>query len=131
MYYPETVYARSKDGNVAYQVVGDGPQDLVFIPSWLSNIDAMWEEPSLAHFLRRLATFGRLLCFDKRGAGASDTVSLAELPTLEQWSDDVPNRNGGRGLKAGGTARSRRGRSDGHAVRCDLPGANLGVDPCQ
>ena len=89
MYYPETVYARSKDGNVAYQVVGDGPQDLVFIPSWLSNIDAMWEEPSLANFLRRLATFGRLLCFDKRGAGASDTVSLAELPTLEQWSDDV------------------------------------------
>ena len=89
MYYPETVYARSKDGNVAYQVVGDGPQDLVFIPSWLNNIDAMWEEPSLAHFLRRLATFGRILCFDKRGAGASDTVSLAELPTLEQWSDDV------------------------------------------
>lgn len=89
MYYPDTLYARSKDGSVAYQVVGDGPQDLVVIPSWLNNIDAMWEEPSLAHFLRRLATFSRLLCFDKRGAGASDTVSLAELPTLEQWSDDV------------------------------------------
>ena len=44
MHYPETWYARSKDGNVAYQVVGDGPQDLVFIPSWLSNIDVMWEE---------------------------------------------------------------------------------------
>ncbi len=89
MVYPDTLYARSKDGNVAYQVVGDGPQDLVVISSWLNNIDAMWEEPSLAHFLRRLATFSRLLCFDKRGAGASDTVSLAELPTLEQWSDDV------------------------------------------
>ena len=89
MHYPETWYARSKDGNVAYQVVGDGPQDLVFIPSWLSNIDVMWEEPLLAHFLRRLATFSRILCFDKRGAGASDTVSLGELPTLEQWSDDV------------------------------------------
>jgi pimeloyl-ACP methyl ester carboxylesterase len=89
MYCPDTLYARSKDGNVAYQVVGDGPQDLVVISSWLNNIDAMWEEPSLAHFLRRLATFNRLLCFDKRGAGASDTVSLAELPTLEQWSDDV------------------------------------------
>ena len=89
MYYPETLYARSKDGNVAYQVVGDGLQDMVFIPSWLNNIDAMWDEPSLAHFLRRLATFSRLLCFDKRGAGTSDTVSLAELPTLEQWSDDI------------------------------------------
>ena len=89
MHYPETWYARSKDGNVAYQIVGEGPRDLVFIPSWLNNIDAMWEEPSLAHFLRRLATFSRLLCFDKRGAGSSDTVSLAELPTLEQWSDNV------------------------------------------
>ena len=89
MDYPETLYARSKEGNIAYQVVGDGPQDLVFIPSWVNNVDAMWEEPSLAHFLRRLATFSRLLCFDKRGAGASDTVSLAALPTLEQWSDDV------------------------------------------
>jgi pimeloyl-ACP methyl ester carboxylesterase len=89
MHYPETFYARSKNGNVAYQVVGDGPLDLVFIPSWLSNIDAMWEEPQLAQFLRRLATFCRLLCLDKRGAGVSDTVSLAELPTLEEWSDDV------------------------------------------
>ncbi|MGR9106122.1 MAG: adenylate/guanylate cyclase domain-containing protein [Gammaproteobacteria bacterium] len=89
MIYPETLYARSKEGNVAYQLVGDGPLDLVVIPSWLNNIDAMWDEPSLAHFLRRLATFSRLLCFDKRGAGVSDTVSLAELPTLEQWSDDV------------------------------------------
>jgi hypothetical protein len=67
MYYPETLYARSKDGNVAYQVVGDGLQDLVFIPSWLNNIDAMWDEPSLAHFLRRLATFSRLLCFASAG----------------------------------------------------------------
>lgn len=89
MYYPDTLYARSKNGHVAYQVIGEGPQDLVVIPSWLNNIDAMWDEPSLAHFLRRLSTFSRLLCFDKRGAGASDTVSLSELPTLEQWSDDV------------------------------------------
>lgn len=89
MQYPETLYARSKDGHVAYQVVGDGPLDLVFIPWWVSNVDVMWEEPSLARFLRRLATFSRLLCFDKRGTGVSDTVPLAALPTLEQWSDDV------------------------------------------
>ena len=86
---PETRYARSKDGNVAYQVVGDGPRDLVFIPWWATNLEITWEEPSLARFLNRLATFSRLLCFDKRGAGVSDPVPLAALPTLEQWSDDV------------------------------------------
>ena len=86
---PETRYARSKDGHVAYQVVGDGPLDVVFIPSWMTNMDALWEEPSLARFLRRLATFSRLLCFDKRGTGVSDPVPLAAIPTLEQWNDDV------------------------------------------
>jgi class 3 adenylate cyclase len=86
---PETRYARSKDGHVAYQIVGDGPRDLVFIPSWTSNVEAMWEEPSLARFLRCLARFSRLLCFDKRGTGVSDPVPLAALPTLEQWMDDV------------------------------------------
>ena len=86
---PETRYARTKDGHVAYQVIGHGPRDLVFIPSWANNIDVMWEEPSLARFLRRLASFSRLLCFDKRGTGVSDPVPLAALPTLEEWMDDV------------------------------------------
>jgi len=89
MEYPETRYARGKEGAVAYQVLGDSPLDLVFIPWWVSNVDAMWEELSIANFLRRLATFSRLLCFDKRGTGVSDPVPLAALPTLEQWSDDV------------------------------------------
>jgi class 3 adenylate cyclase len=87
---PETRYARGKDGSVAYQVIGDGPLDLVFIPGWASNIEIMWEEPSLANFLHRLATFSRLVCFDKRGTGVSDPVPLAALPTLEEWMDDVP-----------------------------------------
>ena len=86
---PETRYARSKDGHVAYQVVGDGPLDLVFIPSWASNVEVMWEEPSIARFFPRLSTFSRVLCFDKRGTGVSDPVPLAALPTLEQWMDDV------------------------------------------
>jgi len=86
---PETRYARIGEGNVAYQVIGDGPLDLVFVPSWASNVDIMWEEPSLAHFLRRLGGFSRLLCFDKRGTGVSDPVPLAALPTLEQWMEDV------------------------------------------
>jgi class 3 adenylate cyclase len=86
---PETRYARSQDGRVAYQVVGKSPLDLVFIPSWFSNIEVMWEEPSFAGFLHRLATFSRVLCFDKRGSGVSDPVALEALPTLEQWMDDV------------------------------------------
>ncbi len=86
---PETHYAPSEDGRVAYQVFGDGPRDLVFVPNWGSNVDVMWEEPSLARFLRRLATFSRVLCFDKRGTGVSDPVPLAALPTLEQWMEDV------------------------------------------
>jgi len=86
---PETRYARSTEGKVAYQILGDGPLDLVFIPWWATNVDVMWEEPSIARFLHRLASFSRLICFDKRGAGVSDPVPLAALPTLEQWSDDV------------------------------------------
>lgn len=89
MNQPDTRYARSKDGNVAYQVVGDGPIDLVFVPWWATNLDAMWEEPSIAGFLRRLASFSRLILFDKRGTGVSDALPLAALPSLEQWTDDV------------------------------------------
>src|SRR5436853_4080736 len=86
---PETLYAKNSEGHVAYQTVGHGPVDLVFIPTWVTNLDAMWEEPSLAQFLRRLARFSRLICFDKRGSGVSDPVPLGALPTLEQWMDDV------------------------------------------
>ena len=86
---PETRYAPSKDGYVAYQIVGHGPLDLVIIPGWANNIEVMWEEPTRASYLRRLATFSRLLCFDKRGTGVSDPVPLAALPTLEEWMDDV------------------------------------------
>jgi class 3 adenylate cyclase/alpha-beta hydrolase superfamily lysophospholipase len=86
---PETHYTRGKDGHVAYQVVGDGPFDLVLNPSWVTNLDAMWEEPTLARFLRRLGAFSRLICFDKRGTGVSDPIPLAAIPTLEQWNDDV------------------------------------------
>ena len=89
MQVPETRYARSREGNVAYQVAGDGPRDLVFVPWWGTNLDVMWEEPSLARFLLRLAGFSRLLCFDKRGTGVSDPVPLSALPTLEQWTDDI------------------------------------------
>jgi class 3 adenylate cyclase len=86
---PETRYARSGDLNIAYQVVGDGPLDLVYVPGWVSNIELMWEEPAMAHFLERLGSFSRLILFDKRGTGLSDRVSNDELPTLEERMDDV------------------------------------------
>jgi pimeloyl-ACP methyl ester carboxylesterase/DNA-binding winged helix-turn-helix (wHTH) protein len=84
---PTTRYARSGDVNIAYQVVGDGPIDLVFVMGWVSHLDYFWREPSFARFLKRLASFSRLILFDKRGTGLSDRV--AELPTLEQRMDDV------------------------------------------
>ena len=86
---PDTRYARTSDGAVAYQVLGDGPLDLVFIPWWATNIDVMWEDASTARFLRRLASFSRLVCFDKRGTGVSDALPLSALPTIEQWTDDI------------------------------------------
>jgi pimeloyl-ACP methyl ester carboxylesterase len=86
---PETRYAKSGDVNIAYQVVGEGPFDLVYVPGWISNIELMWEEPAHARLLRRLASFSRLILFDKRGTGLSDPVPVDRLPTLEQRMDDV------------------------------------------
>ncbi len=79
----------SGDVNIAYQVMGEGPLDLVFVMGWVSHLDYYWEEPLFARFLRRLASFSRLILFDKRGTGLSDRVALHELPTLEQRMDDV------------------------------------------
>jgi pimeloyl-ACP methyl ester carboxylesterase len=84
---PETRYARSGDLHIAYQVVGDGPIDLVWVPGWISNIDHYWEEPTVARYFNRLASFSRLILFDRRGTGVSDPVPRA--PTLEEQMDDV------------------------------------------
>ncbi|HEX2154652.1 MAG TPA: adenylate/guanylate cyclase domain-containing protein [Acidimicrobiia bacterium] len=86
---PETRYARSDGVSIAYQVIGDGPRDLVYVPGWISNVEVMWEDPTLARFLRRLAAFSRLITFDKRGTGLSDPVPTDQLPTLEVRMDDV------------------------------------------
>lgn len=86
---PPTRYVRSSAGYVAYQTLGEGPRDILFVANWGSNLDAMWEEPSLAHYFHRLARIGRVICFDKRGSGVSDPVPLAALPTLEEWMDDA------------------------------------------
>lgn len=87
---PETRYAKTSDGvHIAYQVVGDGPIDIVFVMGWVTNVDVMWEEPAFARFLERLARFSRLILFDKRGVGLSDRVSNDRLPDLETRMDDV------------------------------------------
>jgi pimeloyl-ACP methyl ester carboxylesterase/DNA-binding winged helix-turn-helix (wHTH) protein len=86
---PETMYARSGDVNIAYQVIGDAPLDLVFVMGWVSHLEYFWREPSFARFLMRLASFSRLILFDKRGTGLSDRVPIHQLPTLEQRMDDV------------------------------------------
>ena len=86
---PETRYAKSGDLSIAYQVVGSGPLDLVYVPGWVSHVELMWDEPSHARLLRRLASFSRLILFDKLGTGLSDPVPLDRLPTLERRMDDV------------------------------------------
>jgi class 3 adenylate cyclase len=86
---PETRYARSGPYNIAYQVVGEGPFDLLWIPGFVSNIELAWEEPLLARYLTRLARFSRLILFDKRGTGMSDRVSPDALPTLEERMQDL------------------------------------------
>jgi serine/threonine protein kinase/pimeloyl-ACP methyl ester carboxylesterase/class 3 adenylate cyclase len=86
---PEVRYAMSGDVNIAYQVLGQGDLDLVFVMGWVSHLDWFWKEPNFAKFLRRLASFARVILFDKRGTGLSDRVPVEELPTLEQRMDDV------------------------------------------
>jgi class 3 adenylate cyclase len=86
---PEVRYARSGAVNIAFQVVGDGPVDLLYIPGWISHLDLYWEEPTIARFLRRLGAGFRLILFDRRGTGLSDRVPDDSLPSLEGRLDDV------------------------------------------
>jgi class 3 adenylate cyclase len=84
---PETRYAKSGALDIAYQITGSGPFDLVFVPGFVSNLDLVWENPGWAHFFTRLSAFSRLIMFDKRGTGLSDR--LAGIATLEERMDDV------------------------------------------
>lgn len=85
---PETRYALCGDDHIAYQTVGEGPRDIVFMSAWFSHVDGRWEEPRFAAMLRRLSNIGRLIVFDKRGSGASDPLQVAD-PTWEDWADDI------------------------------------------
>src|ERR1041385_3490123 len=85
--HPETHYAKSDNVNIAFQIVGEGPIDIVYVPGWDSHLEYRLGSPLVAIFYRRLAAFSRLILFDKRGTGLSDQA--ADLPTLEQRMDDV------------------------------------------
>jgi pimeloyl-ACP methyl ester carboxylesterase/DNA-binding CsgD family transcriptional regulator len=84
---PETKYAKSGDVSIAYQVIGNGPIDLVLVPGFVSHVELAWEEPRLARFLTELASFSRLIRFDKRGTGMSDPMSAA--PSIAERMDDI------------------------------------------
>lgn len=82
-------YAKCGSFNIAYQVLGEGPIDLVLSPGWVTHLDLAWDVPPLARFLEKLASFSRLILFDKRGTGLSDRVHPDTLPGLEQRMEDV------------------------------------------
>jgi class 3 adenylate cyclase/alpha-beta hydrolase superfamily lysophospholipase len=86
---PETRYVAVGDADVAYQVVGDGPLDLLYCFGLGSHIEVAWEVPRTVEFLTRLAAFSRLIFFDRRGTGASDGVSFKAMPTWEEWTEDI------------------------------------------
>jgi class 3 adenylate cyclase/alpha-beta hydrolase superfamily lysophospholipase len=90
MEIPATQYAKTTDGvHIAYQVVGDGPVDMVLMTTWGTHVELAWEIPAFARVFRRLASFGRLILFDMRGSGLSDPLGLAERPTLEERAKEV------------------------------------------
>ncbi len=84
---PEIKFAQAGSVNIAYQVFGAGPVDLLIVPGWVSNLDTFWEEPSAVRFFDRLGSFAQVMLFDKRGTGLSDRIT--QTPTLEERMDDV------------------------------------------
>jgi pimeloyl-ACP methyl ester carboxylesterase len=86
---PETKYARLGEDRIAYQVVGDGPPDLVLTLNSFGHVDVGWEEPGYALFLRTLASFSRVILFDRRGTGASDPLPVGALPPWESYGEDL------------------------------------------
>jgi pimeloyl-ACP methyl ester carboxylesterase len=86
---PPTQFAKAGDLHIAYQVVGEGPIDVLFVPGLVSNVDLAWEEPQQASFQQDLASFSRLILFDKRGTGLSDPVPVDRPPTLEDRIADI------------------------------------------
>ena len=94
---PETRYAKSGDLSIAFQVVGEAPLDVVLVPGWVSNLDFLWEEPSIARLLHRQAAYSRLILFEKRGTGLVDSaanpapIKPAAASTTQQTTQKFDN----------------------------------------
>ena len=86
---PRVRYAKRGRFSIAYQVMGEGPVDIVLSPGWVTHLDLAWDVPELARFLQRLSSLGRLILLDTRGTGLSDRVSPDALPPLEERMEDV------------------------------------------
>ena len=86
---PETRYARDGDAHLAYQIVGDGRPDLLFVPTATFPIDLLWDEPTVAGHLQRLASFSRLILTDLLGVGSSDAVPINDRPAMQSWTDGL------------------------------------------
>ena len=119
-----TEYARCGQLNIAYQLVGDGPFDLVFVPSWFSNIEVLWESPMVSRFLDRLASFSRLILFDRRGSGLSDSCGAHEL-SLEDRASDLLAVLDAVGSERGSSLQFFSGQLGSHLCRSDTPRARL------
>src|ERR687897_965627 len=87
---PQTRYARLGELHLAYQILGTGPPDILLLDQWFGHVEAQWDVAPLAEFRERLASFGRLIMFDKRGTGVSDPIPTSALPTLEEFMADIP-----------------------------------------
>src|SRR5688500_4612915 len=85
----EMRYATCGDASIAYQIVGEGDIDIVFVPCWLSHLDRLWREPRFERFVQSLARFGRVILFDKRGTGLSDPAPASARQTLEARMEDL------------------------------------------
>src|SRR5215211_5396090 len=85
----KTRYARAGNVSIAYQTVGQGEVDIVFIPCWISHLERLWREPRFAQFVERLSAFGRVILFDKRGTGLSDPMPATKFASLEERMEDL------------------------------------------
>jgi pimeloyl-ACP methyl ester carboxylesterase/DNA-binding CsgD family transcriptional regulator/class 3 adenylate cyclase len=85
----QTRYARAGNASIAYQIVGQGEVDIVYVPCWISHLERLWREPRFAQFIERMSTFGRVILFDKRGNGLSDPVPATRFPSLEERMEDL------------------------------------------
>ena len=116
---PSTHCVKSDDVYIAYQVLGEGPLDLMFVPGFVSNVEAIWQSPNRSRFLRRLASFCRVIIFDKRGTGMSDRSART---TYARCAEHLERSR----FRACGAVWHFRGRPDVLAVCRHLSGTNLG-----